>query len=356
MKNTTGDPTTMIFVGSIMLDAALYIYLYRDIYHNVEGGSEARNHAGLEVKRKIMRTAIYGVAFALASWDYFSIGSSVDSDIAPPAGNLWPIFLVITEFILESVGYNLVEVFVYIPRTGRSHKEFYVPINLEFVIHRIGEWVMLMLGESVLSILTSKGEDSWQYSISFFCGLLTITILQYLFFRSQPSEAKDHAMRRSQWGEFLWMYMHTIYSAYLILVGCSYKMMLSLDEMEEEADKNGRRPNLQFEPKDCIHLCNQPVHILPFPGLYAAVPSRSAAELSQIFPISWWPVCSHSMGNSGLQPHAASWYADWIESDPRPASAEHCRLFARVWTSDASNHRDEVLPNNCGRHGTCNKI
>jgi hypothetical protein len=93
-----------------------------------------------------------------------------------------------------------------------------------------------------LSILTggSGGEQtqpSSSHATSFYCGILTVTMFQYLFFRSQPSEGKDHAMRRSQLGGYLFFYFHTIYSAALILVGCSYKMMLSPDEMMEELEQ-----------------------------------------------------------------------------------------------------------------------
>jgi hypothetical protein len=95
------------------------------------------------------------------------------------------------------------------------------------------------VGESILSILTggsggAQTSQSGSYSVSFYCGILTVTMFQYLFFRTQPSEGKDHAMRRSQLGGYLFFYFHTVYSASLILVGCSYKMMLSPEEMIEE--------------------------------------------------------------------------------------------------------------------------
>ena len=128
-----------------------------------------------------------------------------------------------------------------------------------------------MLGESVLSILTTKGSHSWQYATSFFCGLLTITMFQYLFFRSQPSEAKDHAMRRSQGGGFVWVYMHTVYSASLVLVGCAYKMMLSPDEMEEENEELGIEPNYDLNERIAfIYAVSQTVSFLSLDAMLLA--------------------------------------------------------------------------------------
>jgi len=39
---------------------------------------------------------------------------------------------------------------------GGRHKQFSVPTNIDFTIHRYGEWTMLMLGEDILSLRTFK--------------------------------------------------------------------------------------------------------------------------------------------------------------------------------------------------------
>ena len=148
MSNTVDNPTMMIFAGSLMVDAAFYGYLYIDIYRNVQGGPEARNQAWLEVKRKLLRTIILGTAFAIAARDYFWMDSS------KATANHWPAYLIVSEFLFEFVAYNLFEVFVYIPQTGRSHKEFYVPVNLEFLIHRIGGgWCTELLAGLCLTLI-----------------------------------------------------------------------------------------------------------------------------------------------------------------------------------------------------------
>lgn len=84
---------------------------------------------------------------------------------------------------------------------------------------------MLMLGESVLSLLIVPTQ-SGDYYKAFFCGILSIIILEILHFRSQPKEPDGHAMRRSRQGGIVFVVYGQFYSAALIVLGTSYKMIL----------------------------------------------------------------------------------------------------------------------------------
>lgn len=82
-----------------------------------------------------------------------------------------------------------------------------------------------MLGESVLSLLIVPTQ-SGDYYQAFFCGIVSITALEILHFRSQPHEADDHALRRSRLGGIVFLIFGQLYSAGLIVLGTSYKMIL----------------------------------------------------------------------------------------------------------------------------------
>mmetsp|Transcript_8471 Transcript_8471/g.14026 ORF Transcript_8471/g.14026 Transcript_8471/m.14026 type:complete len:587 (+) Transcript_8471:76-1836(+) len=111
------------------------------------------------------------------------------------------------------------------PRDG-SHKNFTIPMNIAFVIHRDGEWIMLMLGESILSLLIVDITENDEYYTTFFCGILTIIALQYLHYRSQPHDPNLHAMRRDKDAGIWWGFTNGVYSCALIGVGVSYKLFL----------------------------------------------------------------------------------------------------------------------------------
>lgn len=101
-------------------------------------------------------------------------------------------------------------------------------MNIDFAIHRNGEWIMLMLGESIFSLLIVEvPADSNDYYTTFFCGVLTIVLLQYLHFKSQPHHAHDHALRRNKDAGIWWNNLQHVYSFFLVCLGADYTFFLS---------------------------------------------------------------------------------------------------------------------------------
>lgn len=85
---------------------------------------------------------------------------------------------------------------------------------------------MLMLGESVLSLLIVDAPEGSGYYLTFYAGILTVILLQYLHFRSQPHHADDHCLRRDKNAAMVWRVFFVIYSAALVGVGISYKLFM----------------------------------------------------------------------------------------------------------------------------------
>jgi hypothetical protein len=108
-------------------------------------------------------------------------------------------------------------------------------MNIDFSIHRNGEWTMLMLGESVFSLLIVEvPNDSSEFYTAFFCGMLTVILLQYLHFRSQPHHADDHALRRHKDAGIWWNNFNHVYSFFLVCLGADYTFFLT-DFSESDA-------------------------------------------------------------------------------------------------------------------------
>ena len=100
-----------------------------------------------------------------------------------------------------------------------------IPLNIEFASHRHGEWTMLMLGESVLSLLITDGVGG-DYLGTFYAGIVSIGLLHLLHFRSQPHDPNANAMRRSKNAGVIFGFVFQLYSAVLVALGVSYKLLL----------------------------------------------------------------------------------------------------------------------------------
>lgn len=99
---------------------------------------------------------------------------------------------------------------------------------------------MLMLGESVLSLLIVDVTETSAYYKTFFSGIISITLLEFLHFRSQPHEADDHALRRSREAAISFTVLMQVYSAALVVLGTSYKMLLYEYVFEEKSESTYR--------------------------------------------------------------------------------------------------------------------
>jgi len=115
-----------------------------------------------------------------------------------------------------------------------DHKEWFVPMNIDYAIHRWGEWTMLLLGESVLSLLIVDLSEGVEYYATFFSGVVTVILLEFLHFRSQPYDADHHALRRSRSSGLMFSLLMWFYSVSLIILGTTYKMFLFEFVYEDE--------------------------------------------------------------------------------------------------------------------------
>ena len=148
-------------------------------------------------------------------------GEEHDDD---PTTNL-PIYLCLAGFVFN-FAYLAVYVVFMAPKDGR-HKEFMVPVNVDFVIHRFGEWTMLMLGESIFSILiVNVSNETREYYGTFYGSILTVILLQYLHFKSEPHHAEGHAMRRNKDAGLGWNALVHVYSFALVCLGAAYTFFL----------------------------------------------------------------------------------------------------------------------------------
>ena len=206
----------------------MYMKRQFDVYYNVVGGEEAKHQSMYDIRRKTWAILPLAAGTLWSGIDFFCSTAEQEDK-----GNVFPILFCLLGFVGEQL-YAVLDTFSWLPAAGVNFKHVRVPMNVEFTLHRLGEWVMLMLGESVLSLLIVGESGGRRYYTTFYSGMLTVTMMQYLFFRSQPFEAEDHAMRRDRLGGYQFFYGMLAYSATLILIGCSFKLILHhyLDETE----------------------------------------------------------------------------------------------------------------------------
>ena len=99
---------------------------------------------------------------------------------------------------------------------------------------------------SIMSLLIVDVSAGDKYYVAFFSGILTIVLLQYLHYKSQPHDPDFHASRRHKDAGIWWSTINSIYAASLVAVGVSYKLFMyeftyAGRRLQEEEGANSHR-------------------------------------------------------------------------------------------------------------------
>jgi hypothetical protein len=240
------------FCLGVTLASILHQLRYVELTIWADGGPEAKKSGLRDVIGRSCSTVWFLAATIASALAYYGSSDSHDDDHRILAGDSDTAFrqtvnstdLPILFCLIGSAAQVIYTVVMFICcfANDGSHKKNTVPMNIDFVIHRTGEWTMLMLGESILSLLIVDIERGINYSLTFYSGIISAILLQYMHFRSQPHHADGHAMRRTREAGIAFSFLMQAYSASLVAVGGSYKMLLYEFTYEGEYDSGyGKR-------------------------------------------------------------------------------------------------------------------
>jgi low temperature requirement protein LtrA len=224
MSHPADSPETFLFCAACtygIVHSLLFSAEIRFIW--IEGEEEPSKH----MAEKDLKHNFITFAMNLAATIYAGILFYTD---AGTAGKVYhgPMIIMLAGWMTKP----FITYLFYVTLSPPDFKKYMVPLNISFCIHRYGEWTMLMLGESVLSLLiVNDVADSKKYQekfyATFYVGIVSVTLLQFLYFKSQPHDADRHAMRRTRISGFSYAWIIQLYSAALIIVGVAYKMILT---------------------------------------------------------------------------------------------------------------------------------
>lgn len=262
----------MVFTLFMLLELIVTIGLEVELYFRALGDKTCiQNHTRNEMLRSGFLFMVYLAAFILASVQYVQVHGGDDSldplnkvimeDYEAFADGhrhyednekkaIWnlhdlPMTLTAAAYFVRLV----LSTALFLRKSKTSDmQEWCVPINVDYVIHRFGEFIMLMIGEGVLSLLIGKLSfvlfcpclfivvfdsrnylmlaivdtvESTEYYVVVICGILTMIFLHVLKMDSEPLDSRQHALR--SYGSVCYVILVHVLSVSLIGYGVSYK-------------------------------------------------------------------------------------------------------------------------------------
>jgi uncharacterized membrane protein len=103
-----------------------------------------------------------------------------------------------------------------------------VPMCVTYLIIRVGEWTMVMLGETVLSLLGVPLKSNVMVYLMFTCSMLIAGNIQFQGYTIHPIHAEHHVLQGGQFSfkGYLYLIWATIwYASLLVLIGTGAKVL-----------------------------------------------------------------------------------------------------------------------------------
>jgi len=229
------NANVLIYTLAMMLEQMMQLALRVELYFKGLGDEiPIKNHSLYEITfRKLPFLGIYIAAFVAAVISYsraFEIIDREDWDLNDLPMTLTAIIYVLELFFEFSwyFGHNFVK--------NKDVRTYFVPVNVDYLIKRYSEFVLLMLGECFISLLgigqTIVSED--YYMVVFF-GVVTVIWLLFLLIECEPSDAQAHALWGSRWNTVCYFFLIQIITICLIGLGASFKVFLH-EEIAENTE------------------------------------------------------------------------------------------------------------------------
>eukprot|EP00924_Labyrinthula_sp_SR-Ha-C_P000954 maker-scaffold_7-snap-gene-9.3-mRNA-1 protein AED:0.00 eAED:0.00 QI:63/1/1/1/1/1/2/38/641 len=151
--------------------------------------------------------------------------------VGVPYGTIW--ILALSFLIMAPIGIVFFAVLYSIIELG---KQVGVPVHVNFIAERLGEFTMLMLGEGVLQIiiLAVDTNNLREHLVCFILSFSILSALQVLNFTVLPFEAEEHVFRRSGIRVPQFLVLEHFFTLSLVAVGVGLKTLLKKqDELDD---------------------------------------------------------------------------------------------------------------------------
>jgi low temperature requirement protein LtrA len=110
---------------------------------------------------------------------------------------------------------------------GTSSRENTVPSHISYFIHRVGEFTMLMVGESVLSLSALKNiTPTLEFYVSLICGFILTSSIMFIQYSTSVFHAEKHVLRRSGKYGICWFHVKFMQAFFLVTFGVGLRILL----------------------------------------------------------------------------------------------------------------------------------
>merc|ERR1719230_1446225 len=227
------DPNSnesMLIAIGLFAESLISIVLALELYFFAEGDtSSIRNQVGITLTYYIPMMGFYLGASVVAGHGY---GNGLDYN----SWNVGDLPMALLFFaMLYSLVWDLITAFTVWSEKNSNIKLYMVPMNIDYQIHRFGEFTMLFFGEAVLSLLIvghnasfseySNSNSIYYYGIAM-VGVVNTIILQWYKYETEHHHAEHHCLLRGNKYLLFYTWFTMLLCITLVTFAISFKLAL----------------------------------------------------------------------------------------------------------------------------------
>jgi len=178
------------FFLCLVINNIIYIFKWMEIVTDEHATKGARSISAHLARTYVATFIVYSIGAILAKTNYDN------SD--PDHNNVtkYTIYLCLLGTMCYIASFNYWIWFLHQRKKEGVVADHTVPMNVSYVIHRIGEFCMLMIGETVLSLLVVDETPQVKNYLMFIAGMFFAGNLHFQHFSTYPSDPAEHVLRK----------------------------------------------------------------------------------------------------------------------------------------------------------------
>jgi low temperature requirement protein LtrA len=186
-------------------------------------GKQLHPHISIHVLQNLVSMLLYAAAAFLGTW------SEMDSHSLSETKGLSDITLkvslLMTAASVSEIAFNFI-------RSYCLRDEQKVPVSLHYIQTRLGMFIMIVLGESIIQLVANDAVKSY-YNVGVYLSFVTtVFCMASIYFDNQPALPSQHAFNNGTLNGMLYIYVHPFLAFCILVFGVSIKRIPLSDDTE----------------------------------------------------------------------------------------------------------------------------
>ncbi len=198
-------------------------------------GEEYRSHMLAHIGQNLFSMGVYLAATLVGGWNTIESGDNEEmAEIPIESGDKDEMAEITLKVSVLMMAASLSEVFLGSVRALVLSEDQKVSVSQHYIKTRLGMFVMIVLGESIIQLVANKDVSSAYHLGVCVCYVTIVFCMASIYFDNQPVLASQHAMKNGTMNGLLYIYTHPFLAYCILTFGVAIKRIPIVEDLSHE--------------------------------------------------------------------------------------------------------------------------